>query len=71
MSQAQYDYEVMRQLEEQEHAQAVKAIDDALYRRSIATKWPSVLLWPGKKVNRSAVTCDDSIFKEDDHGIRG
>lgn len=69
MSQQQYEYEVMRELEEQEHAQAVQAIDDALYQRSIATKWPSVLLWPGK-VNRSAVTCDDSISKEQEHGFR-
>lgn len=64
MSQAQYEYEVMRELEEQEHARTVKAIDDVLYRRSLAQKWPSVLLWPGKQVDRSAVTCDDSIFKE-------
>jgi hypothetical protein len=69
MTQAQHEYEVMRELEEQEHARTVKAIDDALYQRSIATKWPSVLLWPGK-ANRSAVTCDDSISKEKDYGFR-
>lgn len=70
MSQQQYEYEVMRELEEQEHAQAIKAIDDALYRRSIATKWPSVLLWPGKEVKRSVGTCDADIFKEMKNGIR-
>jgi hypothetical protein len=70
VSQAQHEYEVMRELEELEHAATIKAIDDALYQRSIATKWPSVLLWPGKQVKRSAVTCDDGIEKEANHGFR-
>ena len=69
MSQAQHEYQVMRELEEIEHARTVKAIDDAIYQRSIATKWPSVLLWPGKNMGLSAPVNAD-ISKEKEHGLR-
>jgi hypothetical protein len=45
MTQAQHEYEVMRELEEQEHAQTQEAARLA----DLESKWPSLKSWPGKQ----------------------
>ena len=43
-------------------------MEESDYRQSIANKWPCVGAWPGKH-DRSAATCDGSIYRGYDMGF--
>ncbi len=39
------------------------------WEEELASKWPTLRTWPGRDLDRSAVTCDDSISKENIMGF--